>query len=460
MSNESLRIGVSRIDITPQEGTQLAGDIGRKRSMNEVRDRIYATVTLIDDGHTKLAVIAANLLASTNYWSDKLRRAVGDELSVPVSQVLFHVHQNHATPSLGHLFTYKDEHSVYMEKWPWLLGGETEYNPWFLEQILTAVREAAAVMTPVTVSAGRGIDGRVAFNRRFVMRDGTAITHAQGPRDQILYREGPIDPEVGVWRFADASGADHALWLHHSCHPCHGYPHRYVIPDWTGQWETDMMQGPDGSRCAVTLNGCCGNVHHHDHLDPGFADDYLRMAELLSETAKQTLAEGMQPVRTEPIRIINRKLQLPWRRLSADEIAEAEAKLKEFPEPEWLDESREVVAWDWVYAVGRLELAAAQKQYPFIPYEIHVIRLGDLALVGLQGEPFVEGQLEIKLKSPAPFTMVAHFCNGYAGYLPTKRAFAGGGYETRTSMGSRYCEDALEIITQAGLDMLRELFAD
>ncbi len=455
-----LKIGLGRIDITPQEGTQLAGDIGRKRSMNEVRGRIYATAAVIDDSCTRLVLISANLLAATNFWSDKLRQAVGAELGLPVNQVLFHVHQNHATPSLGHLFTYKDEHSVYMEKWPWLLGGEPEYNSWFLEQILIAVRDAVQHLSPVSVTAGRAIDGRAAFNRRFVMRDGSAITHDQGPRGQILYREGPIDPEVAVWRFSDAAGTDHALWLHHSCHPCHGYPHRYVIPDWTGQWETNMMEGPGGAGYAVTFNGCCGNVHHHDHLDPGFTDDYQRMARLLTETAKKTLAAGMLPVAADPIKVLNRKLQIPWRNLSADEIADAEAKLREFPEPEWLDDSHEVAAWDWVYAVGRLELAEAQKQFPFIPYEIQVIRLGDLALVGLQGEPFVEGQLEIKQKSPAPYTMVAHFCNGYAGYIPTKRAFAGGGYETRTSMGSRYCEEALEIITHAGLDMLRELFAD
>ena len=38
------------------------------------------------------------------------------------------------------------------------------------------------------------------------------------------------------------------------------------------------------------------------------------------------------------------------------------------------------------------------------------------------GEPFVEGQLAIKLFSPAARTLVAHQCNGYVGYVPTREA--------------------------------------
>ncbi|MFC1463050.1 hypothetical protein ACFLQU_05540 [Verrucomicrobiota bacterium] len=245
MPPSTLLLGLGRTDITPKEGTQLAGNIGHRRPMEEVRDRIYATVVVLEDADMRLALIAANLLASTNVWSDRLRAAVGEILGIPSAQVMFHVHQNHATPSLGHLFTFEDESSPYMDKWPWLLGGDEEYHPWCVERICEAAQQAGDSLVPVTLDAGRGIDGRVAFNRRFVMRDGTAVTHMQGPRDQVLHCEGPTDPEVGVWRFKDASGTDLALFLHHSCHPCHGFPHRYVIADWTGQWEADMMAAGD-----------------------------------------------------------------------------------------------------------------------------------------------------------------------------------------------------------------------
>lgn len=426
--------------------------------MNEVRDRVFATAIVLDDGSTRLCLIAANLLASTNYWSDRLRRQAGELLGIPPEQVMFHVHQNHAMPSLGHLFTFENETSPYMSKWPWLMGGDESYHPWCMAQIIKAVRQASENMAPVTLEAGRGIDGRVAFNRRFILRNGKAVTHMQAPREQVLCCEGPVDPEVGVWRFSDEAGKPRMLFLHHSCHPCHGYPERFVIADWTGQWETDMMESLGNGTVAATLNGCCGNLHHCNHLSPTPMRDYRKMAAMLAETAGQTLKSGMHALNPLPLKAMTRTLSIPWRMLTKEEIAEAKAKLAEFPEPEWMNEEKNRAAWDWVYAVGRLDLAAMQEKHKTTPYEIQVFRIGDAAIVGLKGEPFVECQLEIKLKSPAPHTTIAHFCNGYAGYLPTLKAFEGGGYETRTGAGSKHCKEALDMISAAAISMLKEIF--
>ena len=464
---QKLRLGVGRVDITPKVGVQLAGHIGVKRPMNEVHDRIYATATIFDDGTTRLCLIAANLLASTNFWSDKLRKQAGDILGIPPEQLMFHVPQNHATPSLGHHFTFENESSPHMDKWPWLLGGDEEYNPWCVEQICKAVQLALGDLTPVTLEAGRGFDGRVAFNRRFILRDGTAVSRiGKCTHDKILACEGPIDPEVSVWRFADAAGKAKALFLHHSCHPCHGFGQRYVIAGWTGQWETDMMTATDDKLTAITLNGCCGNLLHVDYLLPDPMNDYhpqndyQKMSSILTETARQTLENGMNTVTNLPLKSITRTLHIPWRMLTDEELAEAEEKLKKFPEPEWISDDKSRVSWDWVYAVGRIDLAAMQRKYRYAPYEIQIFRIGDAAIVGLKGEPFVEGQLEIKKRSPAPFTTVAHFCNGYAGYLPTLKAFEGGGYETRTGKQSKHCKEALEMVTQTTIAMLYELFSE
>lgn len=98
-----------------------------------------------------------------------------------------------------------------------------------------------------------------------------------------------------------------------------------------------------------------------------------------------------------------------------------------------------------------------QKTVPDFLYEIQVLRIGDIALPALMGEPFVEAQLRIKKESPFALMQVAHMCNGYIGYVPTERAFAGGGYETRPGRGSRLAHGALKMIEDAALEMLREI---
>jgi len=132
--------------------------------------------------------------------------------------------------------------------------------------------------------------------------------------------------------------------------------------------------------------------------------------------------------------------------------------ITEHPEPMWKDDNHEAVEWDWVYAHAMMDLKANRARQPYFDYEIQVFQLGNTAIVAWVGEPFVEAQLQLKLHSPAAFTMVAHMSNGYVGYIPTREALRRGGFETRTANWSKLVPEALESITEASLELLQELF--
>jgi hypothetical protein len=91
-------------------------------------------------------------------------------------------------------------------------------------------------------------------------------------------------------------------------------------------------------------------------------------------------------------------------------------------------------------------------------YEIQVFRIGPAALVGLPGEPFVEGGLRIKLGSPTFPTYVVHNTN-YAAYLPTREAFDRGGYETKAGLLSKFEPDALDRVVDVASRILGEMLA-
>ena len=110
-----------------------------------------------------------------------------------------------------------------------------------------------------------------------------------------------------------------------------------------------------------------------------------------------------------------------------------------------------------MYAVGILDIADERKTHPTFPYELQAVRLGNFALLAVMGEPFVEFQLGIKRAAPVAFLQVAHMSNGSVGYLPTERAFAGGGYETRTGRGSRLVPEAGAMVEAAAIALLKEL---
>src|SRR5262249_36326041 len=90
-------------------------------------------------------------------------------------------------------------------------------------------------------------------------------------------------------------------------------------------------------------------------------------------------------------------------------------------------------------------------------YEVQVLRIGPAALVGLPGEPFVEGGLRIKLASPTFPTYIVHNTN-YAAYIPTREAFERGGYEVRAGLISKFAPEALDTIVAAATELLRTMF--
>jgi len=454
---DALTVGAAREDITPELGIQLAGDIGRYRPVEEIRDRLYANALVLDAGGRRACILSLDLLATSRECADRIRAGAAERLETTPDMVILHVTQNHAAPSLGHCFVSKRS-TLMPPEYPWLRGGDDRYNEPTVEKCMAALSRALKRLEPAALDAGRGVDARVAFNRRFVMRDGRVRTHPETCDGDILHAEGPVDPEVGVATFTNADGNVVSAFLHHTCHPTHGYPHRFVIGDWPGRWVEMMRERWGGDSVPLVINGCCGNVHHANHLDPDYSADYRRMAAMLAEATEKAMGR-MQPMNADSLRMERSVLRLPLRKLSQREVDDARRFIERYPGPKWLDDARTQVDWDWVYAVGVLDLKETQEIDPFCDYEIQVLRLGGLAIVALMGEPFVEEQLRIKLESPAPYTFVAHFCNGYAGYVPTARAFKGGGYETRTSNGSKFEPGALTAIGDEAITLLGRAFA-
>ena len=94
-------------------------------------------------------------------------------------------------------------------------------------------------------------------------------------------------------------------------------------------------------------------------------------------------------------------------------------------------------------------------------YEMLAIRVGEVAFIGLPGEPFAEMQLEIKAGSPAAFTQVAHCVGDYAGYIAPRAAHPHGGHEVRDrpAKWAKLEMGAHETIVKNAVEMLRGLWA-
>lgn len=455
---DSLRAGAAQVDITPQFPVHLAGAVSRYRPAQLIEDPLHAKALVLEAGERRICFISMDLTIVTERWTRVIREAA-ERCGLEPDAVMVHVTQNHSAPSLGYFML--DEDLETPPEFEWLRGGDSRYFSFAFERIVEAIRRAAASLRPVLWAAGSGIEGRLAFNRRAITRDGRAYmpprqwTEPLGPTF-IRYMEGPMDPEVGVVCFQTPSLEMIAMLLHHTCHPVHVFPKPVISADWPGAW-TETIRRRYGERCVpLVLNGCCGNINPFSPFDPNWVPDHRRMGRMLAETT-QKLLETLTFREEAVLDWQVKHLRIPVREVEPELLEEARRILSEHPAPIWSRDNQ--IDPSWMRAASVMSVHLLRQREPELDYEVQVFRLGDVAIVGLPGEPFVEGQLRIKMASPASFTYIAHCTSQYVGYLPTREAFAHGGHEVETRYWSKLVPEALDMVVDAAVTLLQELFS-
>ena len=109
---------------------------------------------------------------------------------------------------------------------------------------------------------------------------------------------------------------------------------------------------------------------------------------------------------------------------------------------------------EWVYAQDAVKFS---RMPATMDTWVQALRIGDLGIVALSGEMFVEFGLEIKETSRFAGTFVVELANDYAGYVGTRSAYEEGGYETWLALSSRVTPDAGERMTEVALRLLGEV---
>lgn len=453
-----LELGVAETTINPRLGMQIDGNIGAYRPAEVILNDLTARVVVFQQGQTRFLLVVMDLLAVCQEWTEAIRAFAATELGFDRDAVAVHVTQNHSSPSLGQIMLTDRFEAA--KQHPWIRGSDPAYGELVLQRLQPAMRQAAASVQPVRLLCATTCDSRVAFNRRIVMRDGSAEM-GLGPKPQnALYREGPSDPEVGVALFTTPALATIAALLHHTCHPVHWTPQTAIHSDWPGAWAAEVRRRLLPGATPLVLNGCCGNVIHRDAFNPHREDTPQSMADILTEDLERALREPLFHNDHPILAWKTVRFGIPFREFPAQVFQDAHALLKEHPEPLWTNDRKTRFEWRWHFAASLVDLEQYLRTHEQFEYEIQALRIGDLAILVLPGEPFVEAQLEIKRRSPAARTFIAHMSNRYVGYIPTRDAIRRGGYETTPSSASKLAPEAHEMIIARSVALLHDLYPD
>ncbi len=381
----NLKAGVFKANITPYVGIWLCGFGARFKPSENIHDDLYARAIVFDDGNENIALVTCDILTLDEKSIENIRNHVQNMTNLKGENVFISTTHTHSGPLSSHLRGFGPLDLSWVD---------------ILEKkIAGAVVSANRNMQEVSIGAGKG-QAKINRNRR----GGKAIDH-----------------EMGIIRVNKVDGSHLAVIMNYPCHPVIvPWDAHTISADYPG-YATEVIERAYEGATGMFFNGTCGNINpltvcssfeEVKRLGTIVGAEALKVSEEITATLSDISLKAEKEI------IVLKSQEIPGVE-QLQEIVNAGSKA-ENPD---LD-------WQYQWAVDALEYAKAGKMSDDIPIEIQALALGnDIAFVGIPGEVFVEIGLEIKEKSPFPYTLPVECTNGCIGYMPTKEGFNEGGYE-------------------------------
>ena len=449
----SLIAGFGESDITPWMGVHLAGAaFGEYRPASFVRHRLYAKAAVFESNKT-VCIIGLDTISITQHYADMIKAAVSEKTNIPTDHIAVFAIQSHSAPAVGHLMLDEDFPIPCPEDKEYITGSSRDYSEFAANRAIEAALSAFETRRPMQMDVKSGLAHGLAFCRRFIMRDGSLAMFppkkAVGTREEeslypdpgdanllgpdILYAEDPVDEELGVVCFRDSDMSIAGALLHFTCHPVCDYLtpalYRAVSADWCGTFSEALQQKLRIGSVPMVLNGCCGNINPFDPYPGGKGMDSEQMGEALAKVAEHAAFSMPFADADTPLSIDVRTFTVPidYRDIPGERVAEVTEKMATGTIPFGPDGR---VDDDWFLAASTYSAMLAKEREPQFSYPVQIFKIGALAIIALAGEPFTNGQLDIKLRSKAAFTYVTHMSNKYIGYLAHREGYQFDGHET------------------------------
>jgi hypothetical protein len=445
-----LYFGWASTSITPDRPVAVAGQY-HTRISGEVHDPLLATALAIEtrdgDGTIDQAVwVSCDLAVIRRKVQENMREHVQQRLpELDVQKIILSATHTHTAPSL----TDADETDLhpydFLGSWAYRIPPErddvmrpAEYLEFLAERLAAVVVEAWQARLPGGMSAalGRAV---IAHNRRAVYADGTARMYGNASDPHFSYIEGVSDHSVDLlffWR-GDKELAGVAITVYCPAQEVEGQ--KYLSADFWYDARKMLREKYDADLWILPLIGASGDQSPHlmwnknaerAQRERRGLSSRQEIARRIVRAVDEVFDDAREDIRAHvEFEHRARTVPLPVRRVSADRYAQARAVFEAGKDKTDRLSSPDYINW----RVSRTLMAryAYQKENPYYQAELHLLRLGDVAVTTNPFELYTDYGVRIKARSPAVQTLVVQLTSGCAAYLPTRRAVQGGGYSAR-----------------------------
>lgn len=423
-AQNNLKVGASKIDITPELSELPSGFLG-------IYDRIHSRAIVIADESKTVALVTLDIGVIPNEMAKSLLEKIATQTGIPTTNIML---------------TATHTHSV-----PFRIGGEA-----FEAKVVNSVKQAKDKLQPAKIGYGEGVS-YINVNRNII--DPKTRRWWEGPN-----YDGPSDKTVAVVIFETLDGKPIAVHYNYAMHAVTVGMLDMVSGDAPGTTSKYIEDTFDDKIVAVWSTGACGD-QNPIYFQQTYDLREIRIKEYASrgiDISNKMPPGGQGLNRNDPqvAKLMQQQKQMivSMGQFLGEEVMHVmrgierkESKVKIYanqkivtcPGRKRLDE-------------GRAGYAGTYEDADSIDIKLGLISINDIAFSSVGGEVFNPISTRLKKESPFAHTMMLTLTNGYAksGYIPHDAAFGTYTFEVVSSrLKPGFAESA---IVNGILDMMYE----
>lgn len=337
----------------------------------------------------------------------------------------------------------------------------TEYVAFLVDRLAGVAAQAWEGRKPGGVGWGHG-HAVVGLNRRAIYADGTAKMYGSTGGPDFRGFEAGEDHVMEMLFCWGEGDKPIAVGINVAC-PSQEVESRSTInADFWHDVREQVRAGIGNDLGILGWPGACGDISPHRMYRKGAEDRMLKLRGLTyTQEIGRRIAREVNDVHALVRRDIRKDvafahrvqdLALPVRKVTDKEAAEARGEIEALRAKG--DTSRRI-AWHQA-TIDRFE---TQVREPTFMVEVHILRIGDIAIATNPFELFHDYGVQIKGRSKALQTFVIELTGGWGRYLPTPRAVEGGGYSA-VVQSSMVGPEGGQALVDRTIEMIDALWAD
>lgn len=443
-----MKVGFSRVDVTPSMGIPIAGYY-KPRFAEGVLDPLEVNTLAISAGQKVNLLITIDNCGLKQEIIAYYKSLIVERTGIAKDAIIICATHSHTAP----IIEMNSENNLIRE-----------YLEFVGKKMADGAMFAIEDLKPAKMGWKIGNAPNVAFVRRFRMKDGKVRTNPGIGNQDILEPIGEVDERLNVLRF-DREGAESVVLMNFGNHP-DVVGGSKISADWPGIARKRLEEVLPNVK-GIFFNGAQGDVNHVNvnakdgdlnDLENDF-DDVLRGYGHAEHIANVVVGGVLQVynkvnyVDADEIKYIEKTIKVPANKAKAEDLplahkyAELHNAGKDDEIPFKAMELTTVVA----EALRMVRLENAPDTFEM---KMTGLAIGNVAIITIPGEGFTFIGRELKKAEGWDLVLPIGLANGYEGYFPAKEAYDEGGYEARTS---NFKAGVAELIVSEGIKILEEL---